>query len=297
MRPIGSECAVALEVDGHSVALPFTEETLRVQPILEVREPLLGLAVPRFDLTRRSVTAGCVVTRAGRCSFPALLHACLGCREEPVHVPESRGMFSTGFSLAEEIDGFPQFDLVADRGVERLRYPGLRARGFELRGLVSEPLYLRVDVCGGEAAADFDPVPELAEEEHFYFEPGAVVVDGVVMAGVYQFAFAVDTGLQWYAGGRARYGEKSVTFTMHAPLDEAVAEVLGRESHTVELFFELRDTFPEPNRPPTFSFHLEDMFLRKEQKEPDSPGELCSPYLFAGRGAVTAQAVSEEMPS
>jgi len=297
MRPIGSECAVSLEVDGQSVALPFTEETLRVQPALEVREPLLGLAVPRFDLTRRRVTAGCVVARTGRASIAALLHVCLGCREEPVHVPETRGMYSSGFSLAEAIDGFPKFDLVADRGVERLRYRDLRARGFELRGLVSEPLYLRVDVSGGEAAASFDTVPELAEEEHFYFEQGAVVVDGVAMRGVYEFALSVDTGLQWYASGRARNGRKAVTFTLHAPLDDSIASLLEQTSHTVDLGFRLVNTFPEPNHAPTFFVRCEDMVLRKEQKEPDSPDELSSPYTFSGRGAMSAKVVREEVMS
>ena len=293
-RPTGAECAVALDIEGEVTALPFTEDTLRLQPVVETRMPLLGAAVPAYERVRGHATTGCVVTRVGRASLPALLAACLGEREEAVHVPETRGLFATAFSLCDTFDGFPSFDLVADRGVERVRYRGLRSRGFEMRGLVDEPLYVRVDVSGGEAEASFEAMPELSDEEHFSLEAGSVVVDGVAMPDVYEIALAVESGLQWYAGGRARNGGKTVSFTMHAPLDVAVSATLERESHTVELRFALVNTFPEPNHVPELSVRLEDMILRKEQKEPDSPDELCSPYRFVGLGRVSAEVVREE---
>lgn len=265
-----------------------------MQPVVEEREPLLGMAASRYETLLREEIIGCVVTRVGRTSLPALLHACLGTAEEPVHVPETRGMFATDFRLAERFDGFPGFDLIADRGVEKLCYQALSARGFELRGLRDEPLYLRLDVSGREASTSFGAMPELTEEEYFYFETGSVVVDGVSMPGVYEFALSVDTDLQWYAGGRARNGRKAVTFTLHAPLDDSVASLLERTSHTVDLGFRLVNTYPEPSHAPGFSVRCEDMVLRKEQKEPDSPDELCSPYAFVGRGAVSATVVTEE---
>ena len=295
MRPIGAECSLALEIDGMSIALPFSEETLRMQPVVEEREPLLGMAASGYETVIRRETTGCVVTRVGRTSLPALLHACLGTAEEAVHVPETRGTFSTDFRLAEKFDGFPSFSLVADRGVEKLCYQVLSARGFELRGVLDEPLYLRLDVSGREASTSFEAMPELTEEEYFYFETGSVVVDGVSMPDVYEFALSVDTDLQWYAGGRARNGRKAVTFTLHAPLDDSVASLPERTSHTVDLGFRLVNTFPEPNHAPGFSVRCEDMVLRKEQKEPDSPDELCSPYTFVGRGGVTAKVVREEI--
>ena len=275
--------------------LPFTEETLRLQPVAEDREPLLGVAAPAYEKLRRAATTGCVVTRVGRASLPSLLRVCFGEAAAPVHVAETRGMFSTAFQLAEEVDGFPSFDVVVDRGVEKLRYPEVRSRGFELRGVLDEALYLRVDVSGGEALPSYVELPGLVDEEYFYFEAGSIVVDGVSMDGVYEVALVVDVGLEWYSGSRARNGKKSVAFTMHAPLDEVVAGALGRESHTVELDFRLANTFPEPNRAPSFSLRCEDMVLRKEQKEPDSPDEMCSPYLFIGRGEVTATVVREEV--
>ena len=295
MRPIGAECSLVLEIAGMSVALPFAEETLRVELVVEEREPLLGMAIPVCLTMPHAETAGCVVTRVGRVALLALLHACLGTAELPVHVPETRGMFATTFRLAKRFDGFPEFNLVADRGVERVRYPALRARGFELRGRVEEALYVRLDVAGCEAAASFDEMPELVEEEHFYFERGSVVVDGVSMDGVYEFALTVGTGLQRYAGGRTRNGKKTVTFTLHTPLEESVADLLERPSHVVDLGFSLLSTFPEPHHAPGFCIHCEDMVLRKEQKEPDSPDELCSPYMFVGRGGVSANVVREEV--
>lgn len=294
MRPIGSECSLALEVDGAIVALPFTEETLRGQPVAEEREPLLGVAAPAYEKVRYAATTGCVVTRVGRASLPALLLVCLGEANGGVHVVETRGMFSTVFQLSEEPEGLPSFDVVVDRGVEKLCYPDLRARGFELRGRCAQALYLRLDVSGGEAAPSFEEMPGLVDEEYFFFEADSVVVDGVSMDGVYELALAVDTGLERYSSGGTRNGKKSVAFTMHTPLDSVVAGALGRESHTVELAFRLANTFPEPNQAPSFSVRCEDMVLRKEQKEPDSPDEMCSPYLFMGRGEVSATVVCEE---
>jgi len=295
VRPIGAECSLAIEIDGMSVALPFAEETLRMQPVVVKREPLLGMAAPRHQTVLREETTGCVVTRVGRTSLPALFRACFGSADAPVHIPETRRMFAVDFGLAEKFDGFPGFSLVADRGVEKLCYQALSARGFELRGLRDEPLYLRLDVSGREASTSFEAMPELTEEEYFYFETGSVVVDGVSMPGVYEFALSVDTGLQRYACGWARNGEKAVTFTLHAPLDDSIASFLERPRHTVELGFRLMNTFPEPDHAPTFSVRCENMVLRKEQKEPDSPDELCSPYAFVGRGGVSAKVVREEI--
>jgi hypothetical protein len=272
--------------------LPFTEETLRAEPIIEKREALLGRGNCPYLMKRWERTTGCFTTRLAPRFLPELLGVLLGDTTGPVHVPETRDMFMTEALFAEGPGGLPPFDLFLDRGVERTLYGDLKVRGFEIRADREGPLYLRVDVAGPGPARPAlpDEDPDVPDEEYFYFLEKSVRLNGRCLPSVYAFSIEADTGLTAFPGGRILHGEKTLRCTLHAALDEETARLPERETHDIEFSFRLENTFPEPGRTPALTLLCSEMILLKDQKEADSPGEILSPYIFTSRGGLIARA-------
>jgi hypothetical protein len=114
--------------------------------LLEEEASIEGDGVCRA-IRKNSGVVGCVVTPLTISTAPLLLSLAMGAVGKPVYVSETKNLYRYRLELLP-MEDTEHFDLIQDRGGERLLYEACRVNGFELRIMREEALKLKLDICG-----------------------------------------------------------------------------------------------------------------------------------------------------
>jgi len=164
----GSECTLTLIRETLATAIPYSLETIREEHEEVPLDPLVGYILPitsipiGIDGIR---VLGCTVTRICNTS------------REPL-----AALLINGHSR--------RFTFHLNRIVEQRIYTNLRLTGWELRADRDEPVYLRLDIEGREAA-DWDYTTKnypWEQNETLHFYDGDITLDGQPSDNIYRFA-------------------------------------------------------------------------------------------------------------
>ena len=143
----GCNCTVAVRTQYREMDIPYSNETLReAVSMLEENASIEGDGTCKAIRKAAGVT-GCVIIPLTIRTAPLLLYLAMGAVGKPVFVSETRDLYRYSLDLlpAEDCECF---DLIQDRGQERIVYEDCRVQGFELRIMRGENIKLRIDVFG-----------------------------------------------------------------------------------------------------------------------------------------------------
>jgi hypothetical protein len=143
----GCDCSIVIKTSHCEKDIPYSDETLReAVSILQEEAAIEGNGVCR-GIRKPNGVSGCVVTPLTIGTVPLLLYLAMGTAGNPVYVSETRNLYQYQLNLVPMKDA-DQFDLIQDRGGERLFFEGCRVIDFELRIMREEALKLKLGICG-----------------------------------------------------------------------------------------------------------------------------------------------------
>jgi hypothetical protein len=159
----GCECSIVIKTAHCEMDIPYSEETLReAVSILQEEAAIEGDSVCR-GIKKAVGVRGCVVSPLTLATAPLLLYFAMGSIGKPVFISETRNLYKCQLSLLP-LEDTDRFDLVQDRGNERILYEGCGVTKFELRFLRGEAVKLKLDICG-EHSPRIYPYTEKIERE------------------------------------------------------------------------------------------------------------------------------------
>jgi len=147
MKLQGGDCSIVIKTQHRETDIPYSDETLReAVSFLEEEASIEGDGVCR-GIRKSGGVCGCVVTPLTIGTAPLLLYLAMGAAGSPAFVSETRDLYKHCLDLLPTEDT-EHFDLIQDRGGERLLYEGCRVLGFELRVMREEAIKLKLEICG-----------------------------------------------------------------------------------------------------------------------------------------------------
>ena len=159
----GCDCSIVVKTQRREMDIPYADETLReAVSFLEEEASIEGDSVCRGIKKSGGVT-GCVVTPLTMGTAPLLLYLAMGAAGSPVFVSETKNLYRHYLDLSPTEDT-EHFDLIQDRGGERLLHEGCRVLGFELRIMREEAIKLKLDICGDSTPSVY-PYADTFERE------------------------------------------------------------------------------------------------------------------------------------
>ena len=186
MTAFGRDCAIVIRTEHFETDIPYSDETVRRDvSLLEREAPIEGNGA-RAVTGKVVGTTGCVITPLTIGTAPPLLCLALGSVNKTVPLAVSQDFFRHYMSLGPMEDG-ERFDIVQDRGGERVLYEGCGVEGFELRMTRGEAVKLRLDVFGDEPPRAF-PYADRTERtggERFHGDNITYCVNGNEHKGIY----------------------------------------------------------------------------------------------------------------
>jgi hypothetical protein len=151
MKVNGCDCSIVIKTQFCEIDVPYSEETIRdTYSLLQEEASIEGDGSCRAIRKNNGVT-GCIVTPLTIDTVPLLLFLAMGASGIPVFVSETRNLYKCTLNLLPLPDTV-SFDLVQDRGNERLLYESCKVQGFELRIEREQAIKLRLDICGERPA-------------------------------------------------------------------------------------------------------------------------------------------------
>ena len=160
------------------LTLPCTNSTLRNQPLLRRREPLINETISPGMIQEGNEITGCIVCRLTKDCVPDLFKIILNRTTEEGHVSGTKGLFRHKLTPGNPEDVI--FTLVRETESERTVYPDLVYTGYELRAVRGKPVYLRIDVSGEtEIVAEDNPVKlsEITNGRFFFFNGDEILIN------------------------------------------------------------------------------------------------------------------------
>ena len=143
----GCDCSIVVKTQHRETDIPYSDETLReAVSFLQEEASIEGDGVCR-GVCKTSGVVGCVVTPLTIGTTPLLLYLAMGAAGTPAFVSETKDLYRHFLDLLPTEDT-EHFDLIQDRGGERLLYEGCRVQGFELRIMREEAIKLKLEICG-----------------------------------------------------------------------------------------------------------------------------------------------------
>ena len=182
----GCDCSVVIKTENKETDIPYTDETIReAVSFLEEEASVEGDGVRRGLFQVCGVT-GCVVTPLTIGTAPLLLYLAMGAAGNPVYVSETKNLFQYFLNLTPTEDT-EHFDLIQNRGGERLFYEGCRVKGFELRVLREETIKLKLDFTNGLPPVVYQHTDrfERKEEERFNGDSVTYSINGSEYNNIY----------------------------------------------------------------------------------------------------------------
>ena len=143
----GCDCSIVVKTRHRETDIPYSDETLReAVSFLEEEASIEGDGVCR-GIRKSGGICGCVVTPLTIGTAPLLLYLAMGAAGSPAFVSETKDLYKHCLDLMPTEDT-EHFDLIQDRGGERILYEGCRVLGFELRVMREEAIKLKLEIYG-----------------------------------------------------------------------------------------------------------------------------------------------------
>ena len=143
----GCDCSIVIKTTHIEKDIPYSDETLReAVSILNEEASIEGDGICKAIRKNGGVT-GCVVTPLTIGTAPLLLYLAMGAAGNPVYISETRNLYQYRLDLLP-MEDTEHFDLIQDRGGERILFESCRVQGFELRIMQDETIKLKLDIAG-----------------------------------------------------------------------------------------------------------------------------------------------------
>jgi hypothetical protein len=160
----GCNCSIVIKTTHWETDIPYSDETLReAVSILQEEASIEGSGLCRAIQKNNGVT-GCVVTPLTIGTAPLLLYLAMGAAGNPVYISETRNLYQYRLDLLPTEDT-EHFDLIQDRGGERLLFEGCGIIGYELRFNRGEAVKLKLDIIGERTPRAYPYTDTFAHEK------------------------------------------------------------------------------------------------------------------------------------
>jgi len=144
----------------HEFNVPYAEETVReAVSFLAEETPIEGDGNFKA-IQKKSGVTGCIVTPLTLKTVPYLFYIAFGTADKPTFKSETRNIYGSLLKLLL-LEDSDRFDLIQDRKTGSRIFKDCRVQGFEFRVEREQPVKLKLDLCGENAAASFlytDPI-------------------------------------------------------------------------------------------------------------------------------------------
>lgn len=199
MKIQGCDCSIVIKTQHHEFDVPYSEETIReAVSLLQEEASIEGDGVCKA-IAKKSGVTGCVVTPLTIDTVPFLLYLAFGSAGLPVFVSETRSVFQYRLNLLPLHDT-DCFDLVQDRGSDRILFEDCRVQGFELRFEHEQAVKLKLDVSGERAGVKYPYTDVFLKEarERFNSENVWYEINGKKYSNIYGVTLIVkkDNGVK-----------------------------------------------------------------------------------------------------
>jgi hypothetical protein len=283
----GCDCSIVVKTSHRETDIPYADETLReAVSFLQEEAAIEGDGVCR-GLRKSGGVTGCVVTPLTIGTAPLLLYLAMGAAGNPAFISETRDLYTHCLDLLP-MEDTEHFDLIQDRGGERLLYEGCRIQGFELRIMREEAIKLKLDICGERSPRAYPYTDKIAHEEGERFKGDSVTykINGQEYTNIYGL-----TLVSKKQGGTKT--ELWIKRALHQGTD--IPAIIDEISFTAQL---LRDKY-EYRYFGTFHITIKRLVLVSDETEVNTSGAVISPlrYYVAGTDSTEIFTSSgEEIP-
>jgi len=182
----GCDCSVVIKTEHFETDIPYSDETVRAAVSMLEREASIEGDGGRKVSGKVVGTTGCLISPLTIGTAPLLLCLALGSVEKSVQLSVA-GDFYRHFLCLAPVEDAERFDIVQDRGGDRVLYEGCGVEGFELRIARGDAVKLRLDVCGEWPPRPYPYADKTARKDGERFGGDNVVyaVNGKEDTGIY----------------------------------------------------------------------------------------------------------------
>jgi hypothetical protein len=280
MKVQGCDCSIVIKTVHHEFDVPYSEETIRdAYSLLQEEASIEGDGLCKAIRKKCGVT-GCVVTPLSIGTVPLLLYLALGSAHAPVFVSETRNVYKTKINLLPLPDT-ASFDLVQDRGNERLHFEGCKVQGFELRIEREQTIKLRLDVCGENFAISYPYTDTFVPEKGERYSSDNVVykINGKEYKNIYGLTLSC----------KKEFGTRTELWIRRSLENgNEIPHIIDELTITAEL---LRDTY-EIRSFGKFTITLTRLVLTADETSINSTEAVISPLRYYVAGVVSADVYS-----
>jgi len=280
MKVQGCDCSIVIKTAYREMDVPYSEETLReAVSLLQEEASIEGDGICRAIRKRGGVT-GCVVTPLTIETAPLLLYIAMGSAGLPVFVSETRGLYQCKLNLLP-LEDTDYFDLVQDRGGERILYESCRVKSFELRIIREEAIKLKLDICGEYPAVIYPYTDTFVKEtgERFNGDGVKYRINGKDYTNIYGL-----TLLSKKEGGTKT--ELWIKRSLEQGSD--IPEIIDELTITAQL---LRDKY-ENRHYGAFRITIKRLVLTADETDVNSSGAVIAPFRYYVAGNVSTDVFS-----
>ena len=280
MKVQGCDCSIVIKTAYREMDVPYSEETLReAVSLLQEEASIEGDGICRAIRKRGGVTE-CVVTPLTIETAPLLLYIAMGSAGLPVFVSETRGLYQCKLNLLP-LEDTDYFDLVQDRGGERILYESCRVKSFELRIIREEAIKLKLDICGEYPEVIYPYTDTFVKEtgERFSGDGVKYLINGKEYTNVYGLTLSTKKE----GGTKTEIWIKRVL-----EQDFELPEIIDELTITAQL---LRDKY-ENRHYGTFRITIKRLVLTADETDVNSSGAVIAPLSYYVAGNVSTDVFS-----
>ena len=273
----GCDCSIVIKTSHCETDIPYSEETLREAFSLLQEEAAIEGDGGCKAIRKNSGVTGCVVSPLTLGTAPLLLYLAMGSVGKPVYVSETRNLYKCQLNLLP-LEDTECFDLVQERGGERLLFEACRVKGFELRVMREEAIKLKLDICGERSPAVYPYTDIFKHERGERFNGDCVTYK--INENEYKNIYGVTLASKKEGGTKT---ELWVKRSLHNGVDPP--HIIEEMTITAQL---LRD-FYEYRHFGTFRITIKRLVLTSDETAIDTDGAVIGPLRYYVAGTVTTE--------
>jgi hypothetical protein len=284
----GCDCSIVVKTQHREMDIPYSNETLREAiSFLQEEASIEGDGVCR-GIRKSGGVCGCVVTPLTIGTAPLLLYLAMGAAGKPVFVSETKNLYKHFLELLPTEDT-EHFDLIQDRGGERILYECCRVFGFELRIMREEAIKLKFDICGECAARSAYPYSDTFEREageRFKGDSVTYMINGQEYKNIYGITLVSKK----QGGSKTELWIKRAIMRNIAPQQGSdIPAIIGEMIITSQLLREKH----EYRYFGTFRLTIKRLTLITDETEINTSGAVIGPLRYYVAGTVTTEVFLE----
>ena len=273
----GSDCQLVIKTEHRKTDIPFSDETIRqAVSFLQEEACIEGDGVCRGVYKPCGVT-GCVVTPLTIGTAPLLLYLAMGAAGSPAYVSSTNNLYRYELDLLPTEDT-EHFDIVQNRGNERLLYEGCHIAGFELRILRGETIQLKLDICGERSPVTYPYADTFPREqgERFNGDSVSYTINGKEYQNIYGLTLV-----------SKKLGGTKTELWIKRSLQQGsdIPAVIEEITITAQL---LRDKY-EFRYYGTFRITITKLVLLSDETEVNATGAVIAPLRYYVAGSVSTE--------